>query len=938
MESKNNVNVVEDDMAEVISNRMIESLNMSESSPPIVSHTGPHSAGSTEFEFQAVESRENGHASLSGSEGWTEDTCPVCLKSFNNPRLLDCLHTLCEECIVALLEGKADSENDSFKALEPSKCNFKPPPGVVRCPVCNQDTNVGNDVRWVKHLVRDYLASRHKTGQSAETGTKEASCESCKAKRAAVAGCYDCENFLCDNCFYAHRFMRCFDNHRVFEFNEFANSAKAELGSRLLTCQIHTNEFIRHFCFTCRVLTCRDCTMQLHAPPEHKLEFISAKLVANVREEIQSLVSKAKAKKACCESFTANTDKRLKDLNANADLVRREIEHHANICIEWICKIRDNLLAQVEYAHSESERKIAENSRKLDLTCEKMNDAFRFTGRLLKKGSTSEILSTSRIIVRQLVQLVHSIPSAEVSTNVVFTKDIDAFMKAASSTFGSVSIKEGQKELITPKISPWFLGNTSSPSSSTGQLMQNACYSNPTASYVASTLSGGISADVGQQMRNYGNNTSSIGSFSAASNYDTDYANNVMMTASKTTCSMTVYKESNKLNNYLGNSLLNSNAALTLGMRQMPTVHDEYKDDLSNFSSTCYFDRISNLFPAANVSSSSGVNAYSFCNNFSHLSEYTGPAFFHSSLLQNSSTTTLSTWSMPSTVRRPITMNEMKIKANFGEAGSGPGQFCLPQGFCITPEGELIVADTQNHRIQVLDLNGQSKTIFSKMTDHQHLISPRRVILSRDGTQIIVGDCPNDQTRLVYFTRCGKYIKHNSTPFVQALRGLAISWKGEIVMIDMSEESVIFLTESFEILHCFSYQPAVGEPSDLAVVGDELYIADLSSHTVSVFSHTGSILRKIGGEHFTPYPFGVDVSDEGDVVVGSWHGNQIYVVVFKKNGDSLCHYQCSEIPMKRCNGLRITSQGFIAIMSMESCSFLVLDTLYVKRSPDRHNA
>ncbi|XP_003375886.1 hypothetical protein Tsp_00129 [Trichinella spiralis] len=81
MESKNNVNVVEDDMAEVISNRMIESLNMSESSPPIVSHTGPHSAGSTEFEFQAVESRENGHASLSGSEGWTEDTCPYLYNS-----------------------------------------------------------------------------------------------------------------------------------------------------------------------------------------------------------------------------------------------------------------------------------------------------------------------------------------------------------------------------------------------------------------------------------------------------------------------------------------------------------------------------------------------------------------------------------------------------------------------------------------------------------------------------------------------------------------------------------------------------------------------------------------------------------------------------------------------------------------------------------------
>jgi hypothetical protein len=40
-------------------------------------------------------------------------------------------------------------------------------------------------------------------------------CTSCKAQEEAIARCQDCPNFLCSNCYTAHQFMRCFEDHRV---------------------------------------------------------------------------------------------------------------------------------------------------------------------------------------------------------------------------------------------------------------------------------------------------------------------------------------------------------------------------------------------------------------------------------------------------------------------------------------------------------------------------------------------------------------------------------------------------------------------------------------------------------------------------------------------------------------------------------------------------
>lgn len=42
-----------------------------------------------------------------------------------------------------------------------------------------------------------------------------------------------------------------------------------------------------------------------------------------------------------------------------------------------------------------------------------------------------------------------------------------------------------------------------------------------------------------------------------------------------------------------------------------------------------------------------------------------------------------------------------KLVLAFGHGGSGPGEFNLPAGICIQPDGRILVADSQNRRIQI---------------------------------------------------------------------------------------------------------------------------------------------------------------------------------------------------------------------------------------------
>lgn len=51
-------------------------------------------------------------------------------------------------------------------------------------------------------------------------------------------------------------------------------------------------------------------------------------------------------------------------------------------------------------------------------------------------------------------------------------------------------------------------------------------------------------------------------------------------------------------------------------------------------------------------------------------------------------------------------------RCKFGQLGPGKGQFNSPHGFCLGLDEDLVVADTNNHRIEIFEKSGEFKYQF----------------------------------------------------------------------------------------------------------------------------------------------------------------------------------------------------------------------------------
>jgi tripartite motif-containing protein 2/3/tripartite motif-containing protein 71 len=56
--------------------------------------------------------------------------------------------------------------------------------------------------------------------------------------------------------------------------------------------------------------------------------------------------------------------------------------------------------------------------------------------------------------------------------------------------------------------------------------------------------------------------------------------------------------------------------------------------------------------------------------------------------------------------RIQVTDLDGKFKRQFGKKGSGPGEFLDPKQLAFDPDGNLWVADSDNHRLQVFTRDG----------------------------------------------------------------------------------------------------------------------------------------------------------------------------------------------------------------------------------------
>lgn len=167
----------------------------------------------------------------------------------------------------------------------------------------------------------------------------------------------------------------------------------------------------------------------------------------------------------------------------------------------------------------------------------------------------------------------------------------------------------------------------------------------------------------------------------------------------------------------------------------------------------------------------------------------------------------------------------------------------FPTGVSVSPEGEIWVADTHEHRITVMDDRGQVLRIFGGFGQEPgHFVFPTDIAFGEDGLVYVSEYGGND--RIQVFRRDGTFVRafgHHGVPG------------------DASPE------------------PKFDRPQSLLMLGSgRLLVADACNHRLVEVTTDGAFVRTIGAMGQEPgellYPYGLERLDETTVLVTEFGG------------------------------------------------------------------
>lgn len=202
-----------------------------------------------------------------------------------------------------------------------------------------------------------------------------------------------------------------------------------------------------------------------------------------------------------------------------------------------------------------------------------------------------------------------------------------------------------------------------------------------------------------------------------------------------------------------------------------------------------------------------------------------------------------------------------------------------------------------------------------------------------DNPIYIVCDRGTARSRLQVFTPNGKFIRVIPIPTVDIVSGLTGTQDRKIILSDSIRGDIIVLNEFGEQLFFFN-SIGVEEPGDVAVHNNHYYVCDFRGHAIGVFNQYGDLVRKIGTEHsggFLNYPNGIDISNDGEILVGDSHGNQFNLNIFKSDtGKLISSFRCPNLKVSGCVGLKCTQDGWLVTLSKKFSSVLIMDTVLIR--------
>ena len=191
----------------------------------------------------------------------------------------------------------------------------------------------------------------------------------------------------------------------------------------------------------------------------------------------------------------------------------------------------------------------------------------------------------------------------------------------------------------------------------------------------------------------------------------------------------------------------------------------------------------------------------------------------------------------------------VKPVLSFGEKGSGDGMFMYPYGVAVSDGDEIVLADSNNHRVQVFDSNGTFLRFFGREGKNAGEFKyPVGIAINKD-RNIFVADTNNHRIQILSWE--GRHLgsfggKGSLDSQLTFPWGLSFDSTGNVIVTDTGNELIKIFTPDGRFVMKIGEKGLFSLPVHCVQCGEYFIVSDRGEHCIKVFNREGDFQYKFG--------------------------------------------------------------------------------------------
>ena len=351
-----------------------------------------------------------------------EVKCCLCMDYLREPKLLSCLHCFCKDCLKS-------------KFAEWSQEH------TIRCPICNEATEVpNNDLLFLPTL--NFLENIHVTAYKAKL--RAITCDKCTTSPAnAKRFCRQC-GYVCEQCEQVHKNFKGFEDHEIVDFDTLQGDIRryGKVTTAQQKCTTHA-EKLKYYCRTCQHLICRDC-FNIGEHKEHKYENISQ----SKKTRFETLETSLKVLRDSCQKRVTDGIDKVEavksDIGEQVRKANAEIEAAVSEAYQVLDERKSELLGLVKIKAKQKKEMLNEQLQSLQGMNAQIDRVYRTVDSCLHSENLADITSAHRFMTEKMQKVIHECEKIEVVP--VAVANIKADLELPEAIRSSTKIEESSAD------------------------------------------------------------------------------------------------------------------------------------------------------------------------------------------------------------------------------------------------------------------------------------------------------------------------------------------------------------------------------------------------------------------------------------------------------------------------------------------------------------